>query len=349
MDYTKISFEELSAWFKKFAETECKGVSDLYYDLSIKISEDKELIKIASHTRDRQPMPNLFLGAVHYLLLGNPSNELAQYYPSINKDNNKNLPFNLFKEFCISHPEEIIEILQTKIVQTNSLNRSAYLMPIFFSLFHQGEKINIIDIGTSAGLNLNFDLYEYHYNEKETIGKSPVKINSEIKGGTFPEFNEMVQINKKIGLDQNVLDLQKKENELWLKALIWADKLDRLSKMDAAIQVAQKSNIELIKSNTINDFERIINEQELDIPLVVYHTHVLYQFKKEERIEFWEMLDRVSEKRDFYYLGAEWHTVLANDYGIQGVVVELTTYKNGKKKSNAIAETNGHANWIKWT
>ena len=239
MDYRKIEPQKLKDWFKTFAEKECKEVSPLYYNLANKIAQDDDLISIASYSKQRQPMPNLFFAAIHFLLLNEKSEELASFYPSITKNYNRNLPFKLFKQFCLENKNEIIEIEQTKIVQTNALNRSAYIMPTLSFLFG-GKEINIIDIGTSAGLTLNFDKYEYHYNNQYSFGQSAVKIRSEIKEGTLPEFNQVVKINKKIGIDQNPLDVKKEKNATWLKALGWADLTERFEKIEQAMAIAKR-------------------------------------------------------------------------------------------------------------
>ena len=64
-----MELNPLSEQFKKFAVRECKESSQLYEFLSLKIAEDEEMLELASYTREGQPVPNLFLGAVHYLLL----------------------------------------------------------------------------------------------------------------------------------------------------------------------------------------------------------------------------------------------------------------------------------------
>lgn len=347
MDYQDTEKEALKKWFKTFAENECKQISPLYYDLSTKIAQDEELISIASHCRYRQPMPNLFLAAVHYLLLQGKSNELANYYPSITPNFSQELPFELFKQFCLQNKYEIIDLEQSKLVQTNSLNRAAYIMPIISNLF-DGKEINIVDIGTSAGLTLNFDKYEYHYNNEYCFGKSPVKIRSEIREGILPYFTQPVKINRKIGIDQNPLDLKIQENADWLKALIWADLTERIEKIEEAIKIAKQEKIQFEKSDKVQGFQEIIQSQEKQIPLVIYHTHALYQFSPEARKEFWGLIDRIGKERELTYLATEWHSVLQKEYGVKSVLVELNEYKKGRKTTRLVAETNGHANWLKW-
>lgn len=248
----------------------------------------------------------------------------------------------------MANQSAIIELLQTRIVQTNALNRCAYLMPIISSLFEGGTTINLIDIGTSAGLNLNFDLYAYTYNHQSQIGNSTVEVTSEIKAGKLPNINLQIKINQKTGIDQNPLDIRSPENALWLKALIWTDQQARFRRMENAIELAQNSKIVLKKGNSIADFASLIRATTNEQPLVVYHTHVLYQFTFEERTAFWDMLDAIGKDKDFYYIAAENARVLGHNYQQKGVLVELITYQNGQKSNRLVAMTNGHANWIKW-
>lgn len=263
MDYQGVAIQVLKDWFKRFAERECKEVSPFYYDLSNKIAEDNELIAIASFCKQRQPIPNLFLASVHYLLLKNPSAELAKYYPSITKDYLPNLPFHLFKEFCLTYKTEIIALEQTKIVQTNALNRSAYLMPILSHLF-SGKAINIIDVGTSAGLTLNMDKYEYHYNGNHSFGTSSLKIKSDIREGFLPKFAKPVKFHRKIGIDQNPLDLKISANSNWLKALIWADRIERAERIEQAILIAKQEEVDFRTASSVEEFETIIMEPRSD-------------------------------------------------------------------------------------
>ncbi len=156
----ELSIDKMSKIFQMFADRECKGRSNLYYQLSKEISGDSDLLKLAGNARKRQPIPNLFYGTIHYLLLKNQDEELAEYYPSISKNETSSIPVRLIKEFCRRRESEIEELLQNRIVQTNAINRTSYLMPIISSLFKHEDDVNLIDIGASSGLNLNYDKYD---------------------------------------------------------------------------------------------------------------------------------------------------------------------------------------------
>lgn len=335
--------------FLSFAETECKGNSDLYYKLSIQIASDRDLLKIAVSTREGQPVPNIFFAAVHYLLLNNQEEQLARFYPSIRQNHVAEVPFGVFKAFCLDKEDEIRKIISTRIVQTNVINRCAYLMPIFSKIIaEENRPATIIDIGTSAGLTLNFDKYEYWYNGQKVYGESNVLVKSTIIESPIPKLYPISQQIQKVGIDQNLIDPTDKDDILWLKALVWADQLDRFTAMDEALKLDDLKSIKFIRAEKIVDFEEVILKVERSQALIIYATHVLYQFSQVQKNEFYAMLDRIGQVRDFYFLSVEGMAPLLEKYHSEETVIELNCYKNRQKTVRLVGETNGHGNWIKW-
>ena len=341
--------EFLKERFLAFAETECKGNSVLYYKLSLQIANDPELLNIAASSREGQPVPNIFFAAVHYLLLKNQEEPLAKYYPSIQQSPITEIRFDLFKGFCLDKEHEIQQIISTRLVQTNVINRCAYLMPIFSKLIaEEGRPTTIIDIGTSAGLTLNFDKYEYWYNGQKLFGESNVIVESKIIESPIPKIYPISQPIQKIGIDQNLIDPMDKDEVLWLKALVWADQLVRFTIMDEALKLGDLKSIKFIQADMIVDFEQVILKVERSQTLIIYATHVLYQFTQVQKDEFYAMLDRIGQVRDFHFLSVEGMVSLLEKYHSKETVIELTSYKNQQKTVRFVAETNGHGNWIRW-
>jgi hypothetical protein len=344
-----MDLKKLKDRFIAFAESECRGNSELYYQLSKQIAGDEDLLKIASNTRVGQPIPNIFFASIHYLLLKNQDNLLAKYYPSIQKRFKTEIPFSTFKAFCIKNENEIKEIISTRIVQTNVINRCAYLMPIFSKIIADERKpTTIIDIGTSAGLTLNFDKYEYWYNDQKIYGESKVVVKSNILTSNIPTIYPITQPISKIGIDQNVIDPTDEDEILWLKALIWTDQLERFVAIEEALKLNELKNIDFIQAKTSIDFEKEILKVDKTQTLIIYATHVLYQFSQEQKEEFYSMLERVGQKRDFYFLSVEGIEMLLERNNSKEIVVELTQFKNKQRTETFMAETNGHGNWIKW-
>jgi hypothetical protein len=160
----------LSKKFERFAKEECKGNSPLYYALCKQIVCDDELLRLCCFVKGGQPVPNAFLAAAHFFILKNKKASLAKYYPSVTGQKTEAIPFDLFKAFVHQHQQEIVNLLQHRIVQTNVTTRCNYLLPVFSNILSPTNKpATIIDIGASAGLNLNFDRYEYYYDERRVM------------------------------------------------------------------------------------------------------------------------------------------------------------------------------------
>src|SRR5690625_2787487 len=243
---------QLSKRFFRFAMDECKGSSELYGHLSLKIAEDKQILDLSSFAADGQPIPNLLFGAVHYLLLDGKEHMLRDYYPNL-IENPKNLEtaFDAFKDFCRVYNKEILEILQTKLVQTNEVRRCEYLYPAFCFMYEEVQKpLALIEIGTSAGLQLLWDKYSYTYGSEEIYGNhnSTVHITSEIKTEPSPLLlNTIPPVSTRIGLDLHVNELHDSEDFLWLNALIWPEHKQRRELFARAADYVKSSQLNLIE------------------------------------------------------------------------------------------------------
>ena len=335
--------------FLTFAKNECKGNSSLYYELSTQIARDPDILDIAAATREGQPAPNILLGAVHYLLLNNPGEQLAKYYPSIHQNPPSTIPFDLFKAFCLTNEDAIRKIISTRIVQTNVIGRCAFLLPVFSKIIaSEGRPTTIIDIGTSAGLTLNFDKYEYWYNGQKLFGESGVRVKSTILESPIPKIYPITRPIHKIGIDQNPVDPSDRDQITWLKALVWPDQTERFAAMDEALKLPELKNIKFIQADTVAKFERVIRATDPNQTLIIYATLVLYQFTQAERDEFYAMLERIGQTRDFYFLSVERLKSLLEKHHTTETVVELTSFKNKKKTVGFLAETNAHGKWIRW-
>lgn len=163
------SLEDISKRFVDFSKRECSGISPLYAALAMEVSSDKEMLVFCQYARAGQPIPNLFFGAVHYLLLKGINHPLGKFYPSVvNQPANAMDAYPVFKEFCLSYKNEIEYLLKKKYVQTNEVKRCSYLYPVFSYIYENtNQPLALIEIGTSAGFQLLWDHYAYSYGNGE--------------------------------------------------------------------------------------------------------------------------------------------------------------------------------------
>lgn len=333
----------LSEQFKKFAVRECKESSQLYEFLSLKIAEDEEMLELASYAREGQPVPNLFLGAVHYLLLKGKEHVLKEFYPSIVTNSREvEESYFYFKDFCQLYKEEIISILKTKLVQTNEVRRCSYLYPTFCYIFDITKKpLALIEIGTSAGLQLLWDKYSYSYGTNQVYGNknSDVHITSEIKGDNTPFLHvSSPPVVSRVGIDLHVNDLSNEEDYLWLKSLIWPNHHERRKLFEKAANYVRKNPLTLIEGDGVTLLSEISKKTPKDHVICVFHTHVANQMPLKSKIRLLEEIKTIGKDRDIFHL---YNNMRDRD-------LHLDYYIDGNEYTKIVGRTDGHGRWFYW-
>lgn len=330
--------------FMNFGNMECKGSSELYEFLSVKIAEDDELLDLCQVAPVGQPVPNLLFGAVHYLLLKGTVHPLKDYYRSVTNPQRKidNETSSNFKDFCDNYRNEIVPIIESKLVQTNEVRRCGYLYPVFSWIYNKAEKpLSLIEIGTSAGLQLLWDHYSYSYGTGKTYGSegASVHITSEIRGKRTPILlPEPPPIACKIGLDLNINDLSNPEDYLWLKALIWPEHQDRLKLFDSAAECLKENPIKLVEGDGVLLLPDLVETLPKDSAICIFHTHVANQIPNKSKIDLLDSIAKIGRERDVFHIyNNMWDRQLHLDYFINGVEYKKT-----------IGNTDGHGRWFEW-
>ncbi|WP_053367042.1 DUF2332 domain-containing protein [Bacillus sp. FJAT-27245] len=335
----------LSNRFMTFAEKECKGSSALYEYLSKEIAGDTELLKLCSHARKGQPVPNLLFGAVHYLLLKGADHPLRGFYASIEQTPHPaEASFPHFKHFCLENRMEIIELLETRLVQTNEVRRCAYLFPLF-NYIHElaARPLALIEIGTSAGFQLLWDHYSYTYGDGVEFGieGAEVKIHAAVNGDVQPVFNKRIApVSARYGLDLHINDVTKDEDSLWMKALIWPEHRDRRELFEGAVQSMRtnREKITFIEGDGVELLPRLIEQIPDDSAIVVFHTHVANQMPMETKLKLLENAEGIAKSRDVFHLYNN-----MNDANLH-----LDSFVGGQKRHQLAAITDGHGRWFEW-
>jgi hypothetical protein len=241
----------LAQRFERFARRECH-VSPLYERLSLGIAHDPELLDIAARAQPGQPVPNLFLAAVHFLLLRGVQHPLAAFYPSLSAITPPSAdPYPSFRAFCLEHRGQLLELISTRLVQTNEVRRCGCLLPAFamVSSRTQGRPSALVEIGASAGLNLLWDRYGYDYGEDRRYGdpRSPVQIACMLHGERRPPLPAALPATgMRLGIDLHPIDICDPDAALWLRALVWPDERGGTELLQEALRIANQAPPRLI-------------------------------------------------------------------------------------------------------
>lgn len=337
-----MRLDDIADSFRQFAK-DCSGSSPLYVCLSENIAENRELLRLSSYSKEGQPVPNLLFGAVHYLLLQGRHDPLAMYYGSlVDEPEAAEEAFPAFQQFCENYREEIIPILASKHVQTNEVRRCAYLYPVFCSIYASMQRpLSLIEIGTSAGLQLHWDRYGYFYPSKpEVIYGNPnsgLVLAAEIRGKDWPDLLPLSPpVTDRIGIDLHVNDLSDEEDCLWLQALIWPEHAERRANFIQAAAIASIGGTRLVQGNAIKLLAGLAAETDSESVLCIFHTHVANQLSEQEKTELLLTIKQLGRQRDVCHIYNN----------MRDRRLHLDCYNKGLLQETILVETDGHGRWF---
>ncbi|MBX7245566.1 MAG: DUF2332 domain-containing protein [Candidatus Sumerlaeaceae bacterium] len=341
--------QEADKWLLRFSTARCQ-TSPLYRFLSQGAARDRDVLKIAACAPKGQPMPPLFLGAVHYLLTANPDHPLSAYYPDLTpnpKPAEESWPH--FRDFCLKNQAPIRKLMETRLVQTNEVRRCAVLVPGFalISAAEQGRPLSLVEVGASMGLNLLWDKYRFEY--KSDTGETVAAVGASdsrpviactVRGAKpipKPEVNP--SISSRLGVDLNILDASSEEDRRWLLALIWPEHHERRKMIEDAFAVASAGPLKVVKRDMLDVIPEVVSSASARDVICIFHSFTFNQIPGSVRNQFESMLADLSKTRRLYRMALE--SVMDKP------TLRIERYEAGSKQTWDIAETEVHAHWIK--
>ncbi|MXV62325.1 DUF2332 family protein [Natronorubrum sp. JWXQ-INN-674] len=321
--------------------------SPLYASLAGAAAVDDLLLDIASEARAAQPEPELLLAAVHSLLLDGRDHPLVDFYPSCGGTAEDGDPVPSFRDFCATNEDRLRSIVATRRCQTNDVGRSAVLRPAFEYVAETAgtETVAQIELGSSAGLNLNWDRYRYEYIDDGAVGPSdaPVTIETAVRGDRRPPVSRAVPtVAYRRGIDLNPLDASVEADARWLRALIHPNRVRRHDRLEAALEVAREHRPPLTEGDAVDDLLSHLSDAPDDAALVVYSTHVLYQLEAETLAALRSLLSRYSRDQRVYWLSID------PDEDLGTPAYRLVTFDDGIATETRLARFESYGKWIRW-
>jgi len=293
-------------------------------------------------------VPNLLFAGVHYLLLKAPDQPLVAYYASLGGDRAPDAElYPLFRAFCIQNRDAVQETIAARTVQTNEVGRSAVLLPAYgvVARLAGDQPLAIIDLGTSAGLNLLWDRYSYDYGTGRIYGdtNSPVRIGCELKGDVRPPIPDSLPlVASRVGLDLNPPDLTDEDSILWLRALVYADDAVRTEQLHQAVEIARATPPLIVRGDAVETLPAELDRIPGDGAVCLVHSHVLYQFQPAAIERLVGLLDEWGRKRPIFRISMEWLP------GNPHPRMELFTHSAGGHTSEHLANYHAHGTWLEW-
>lgn len=216
-------------------------------------------------------------GAVHRLVLAGEAPALARHYASAGgAPGSDDEAWRAFRGVLEAEPARLrAGVLEP--VQTNEVGRSASLLGGFLAIAREtGLPLRLLEIGSSAGLNLRFDHYRY-----EGAGAawgdpaSPVRF-TDVFDGPPPDLRGMLAVASRAGCDARPVAPDTLEGRLTLRSFLWPDQVERRARLDAALEVAARVPARVEPSDACDWLAaRLGPGPEPGVATVVFHSIVL--------------------------------------------------------------------------
>ncbi len=288
--------EPLPDHFRGFAVVVERDGGTTYPVICRAVADQPDVLALLHGAPLPQRRPLLLLAAVHYLLLSGAEHPLAAHYDTVAQvlgpDASRDAPARDvaadFMDFCHTHRSELEALIATRCTQTNEVGRCTGLLPGLChvaALHGWAEPISLLDLGTSAGLNLLFDEYAYTYRAQSdgatsmaagTAG-SAVALECEVRDDLtrLPDLRIPVVVER-VGLDLSPIDPFSDDAALWLLACQWPDNPVRFGNLRAALDNVRVSPHppRLEQGDMVADVARVAGTMAGDHPLVVFHSWV---------------------------------------------------------------------------
>ena len=202
-------------------------------------------------------MPIRLLGGLHYLALGDGID-----------------PWTATHETIAEHRQWLSRFVAEQDVQTNEVGRCFALLPAFLGLARaSGRRVDLLELGPSAGLNLLVDRYGYRY-RNGVWGAMDAIVLSGAELGRVPAdlLAVELQVGRRRGIDLNPVDVSTDEGVRLLTSFVWADQWHRLERLRRAIDVARREPPELLHGDYVELLPELLAERDRDALTIVFQT-----------------------------------------------------------------------------
>jgi len=324
----------LADHFAAFAGSSARDGAMTYAAICRFVAADPELLAMMDEAPASQQRPNLMLAAVHYLLLGGAAHPLATYYDTVAAYTGTEWVSPSvaeleavgpdFRDFCLTHAASLLDLIATCSTQTNEIGRCTALLPALShiaSTYEGGQAIGLLDLGTSAGLNLFFDRYAYTYRERldgaitgaqAEAGDhaSAVQLDCVYRGelADLPSL-ELPAIAERAGLDLSPIDPHDEAGVRWLLACLWPDHLPRFARLRAALDIARTEAHPPVLhiGDMVDHVGDVAATVAPGLPLVIFHSWVAAYLTEQRQRELSDTVRGLSDSsgRAVHYLYAE--------------------------------------------
>lgn len=222
-------------------------------------------------------------GALHAAVLTHRDPTLALHYPSADKPDWRMDEVWPAAQALLERDREWVSLFIRSAPQTNETRRSIALLAGFLAFAKDWHgPVDMLEIGASAGLNLNWDRFAYRTAGWQWSAESAVVIDTDWSG-VAPAVGAEINVRNRAACDLNPLDIRDQAARSQLKSYIWPDQPDRLARFEGAVALALKHDIRVERADAAEWLARKLAARASDAATIVYHSVFLQYPPRESR------------------------------------------------------------------
>jgi len=157
-------------------------------------------------------------------------------------------------------------------VQTNEVQRCWALLPAFLTLGKR--RLDLVELGPSAGLNLLWDRYCYDYAAGSWGARDARLVFSGFERAPVPAdlLERRPEVVRRRGIDLAPVDVTTEHCARLLQCFVWADQHERLERVRRAIEVLRHDPPELIRGDYVELLPSLLRDREAGALTVLLQT-----------------------------------------------------------------------------
>jgi hypothetical protein len=230
-------------------------------------------------------------------------------------------------------------------VQTNEVQRSWVLLPLLLRVAERtgAETLDLVELGPSAGLNLVWDRYRYHY-EAGDWGPPGARLRLEGEERR-PVPRELLELSPtvrgRVGIDRSPIDVTSEEGARLLRCFVWAGQDERLERLDRAIEAVRGEPPELVRGDFVELLPEVLAARPGDGLTVVFQTATWGYLDEERRTRLRAKLDEAGRSLPLAFVSTGEPRVEEHCWGLR-----LVYWPGGEREFAGHADF--HGAWLRW-
>jgi hypothetical protein len=228
--------------------------------------------------------PIRLLGGVHRMVLAGSAPALAAHFPTTGGDGDVARMWPAYRDLLASRPAAVLETLR-RPPQTNEVGRAASLAGGLAVVARRtGRPIRLLEIGTSAGLNLRLDRYRFEQDGRGWGDPASSVRFSQLWAPGCPPFGAGAVIASRRGCDRDPIDATGDGAALTLLSYVWPGQDARFRGLRDALEIARSAPVAIDRADAVDWLRRQLRDATVGEATVVMHS-VFWQYLSPEAQE----------------------------------------------------------------